>query len=115
MVQPLTDEEWSLLVSAACGEGVVWLPWPLGRLLMRGLVVANGAGEVSVTVLGWAALRERADSLVGCLEGTGEEAELERLSDLLDRFENHVDVRGGESFDLTAVGVLMGSRECADD
>lgn len=51
---------------------------------MRGLAMVNEDGRVVVTDRGIQVLAERADRLVGCVKGSEEEKELERISDVLD-------------------------------
>lgn len=54
------------------------------RLIMRGLVKYDGDGRWAITNNGLDVLAERVDSLMGCIEGTPEDSELNRLSDVVD-------------------------------
>lgn len=71
------------MLDVAEGQPGPWLAAPCGRLIMRGLAMVNVDGQVVVTVRGLEVLAERADGLSGCLEGSEEEEELERISDVL--------------------------------
>lgn len=82
--QPLRGEEWTMLIEIAEGQRGPWGAAACGRLLMRGLVSVNGDGRVGVTQRGLDVLEERADSLMGCVEGSLEDAELDRLAVVLE-------------------------------
>ena len=82
--QTLRAEEWVMLIDIAEGQAGPWGAAACGRLLMRGLVRVSDEGRIGVTQRGLDVLAERADSLMGCVEGSCEEAELERLSVVLE-------------------------------
>lgn len=86
--QPLRLDVWALLLDIAEGQLGPWSAAPCGRLMMRGLVRVNDNGHVLATERGLTVLAERADGLVGCLEGSAEEAELARIADVLDACES---------------------------
>jgi hypothetical protein len=81
--QPLNDAEWGVLIEIAEDAQGLWPSVECGRLLMRGFAVVGEAGKVEITERGMEALGERANSLVGCLEGSAEELELARIVELL--------------------------------
>ena len=82
--QTLRAEEWVMLIDIAEGQAGPWGAAACGLLLMRGLVRVSDEGRIGVTQRGLDVLAERADSLMGCVEGLCEEAELERLSVVLE-------------------------------
>lgn len=80
----LTAEEWDVLtVVAAGGKGPFRAP-PYGRLVMRAFVKVDADGNASVTEQGIAVLVGRMEELAGCLEGSKEEVELERIAGAVD-------------------------------
>lgn len=85
--QPLRADEWAMLVDIAEGKPGPWGAAACGRLLMRGLVSVSDEGRMRVTQRGVDVLADRADSLMGCVEGSCDEAELERLSVVLEACE----------------------------
>ncbi len=76
-----------MLLEIAEGQLGPWAAAPCGHLILRSLVQVSEGGRVLVTDRGLDVLSARADSLAGCVEGSSEEAELERLADVLERSE----------------------------
>jgi len=85
--QPLNAEEMRVLSYIATGGRGPIRTAQWGRLIMRGLVRVGADGDGAITARGIEVLVERADSLIGCIEGSPEESELEMLSGVLDVLE----------------------------